>query len=119
MASGLLIDAFLVRTVLVPAMIALTGYNSEWPGRRLQRSAERARLAPHVVPTELSAPAPAAGDAAMARPAPAAATGWPAARPARPPLVALAAALGAAVGAAFAAYVLRRRTKRPGSRRRR
>ena len=119
MASGLLIDAFLVRTVLVPAVIALIGYHSEWPGRRLQRSAERARLAPHVVPTELSAPAPAAGDAAMARPAPAAATGWPAARPARPPLVALAAALGAAVGAAFAAYVLRRRTKRPGSRRRR
>ncbi len=33
---GLLIDAFLVRTVLVPAAIALVGERSGWPGRRLR-----------------------------------------------------------------------------------
>ncbi|MDP8968897.1 MAG: MMPL family transporter, partial [Actinomycetota bacterium] len=43
MATGLLIDAFLVRTVLVPAAIGLAGYRSEWPGRRLRRQSERAR----------------------------------------------------------------------------
>lgn len=35
MASGLLIDAFLVRTLLVPALISLFGTRSAWPGRRL------------------------------------------------------------------------------------
>ncbi len=37
MAVGLLIDAFLVRTILVPAVISLVGYRSGWPGRRLRR----------------------------------------------------------------------------------
>jgi RND superfamily putative drug exporter len=37
MAAGLLIDAFLVRTVLVPAIISLVGYRSGWPGTRLRR----------------------------------------------------------------------------------
>ena len=37
MAVGLMIDAFLVRTVLVPAIISLVGYRSGWPGRRLRR----------------------------------------------------------------------------------
>lgn len=37
MAAGLLIDAFLVRTILVPAVISLVGYRSGWPGRRLRR----------------------------------------------------------------------------------
>jgi putative drug exporter of the RND superfamily len=37
MAAGLLIDAFLVRTLLVPALIVLVGERSGWPGRRLQR----------------------------------------------------------------------------------
>ena len=46
MAAGLLIDAFLVRTVLVPAIIALVGYRSGWPGKRLRpMSAERVRTA--------------------------------------------------------------------------
>ncbi len=37
MAVGLLIDAFLVRTILVPATIAFAGYHSGWPGRWLKR----------------------------------------------------------------------------------
>ncbi len=36
MAAGLLIDAFIVRTVLVPAVISLVGYRSGWPGRWLR-----------------------------------------------------------------------------------
>jgi putative drug exporter of the RND superfamily len=36
MAVGLLIDAFVVRTVLVPALIAIVGPRSAWPGRALQ-----------------------------------------------------------------------------------
>ncbi len=39
MALGLLIDAFLVRTLLVPALITLVGPRSGWPGRRLSRRA--------------------------------------------------------------------------------
>ena len=37
MAIGLLIDAFLVRTLLVPALMILVGERSGWPGRRLRR----------------------------------------------------------------------------------
>ncbi len=37
MAVGLLLDAFLVRTMLVPAVISLVGYRSAWPGNRLRR----------------------------------------------------------------------------------
>ena len=45
MAAGLLIDAFLVRTVLVPALIALVGYRSGWPGKRLRPLiADRVRI---------------------------------------------------------------------------
>ncbi len=39
---GLLIDAFLVRSVLVPAVIALVGYRSAWPGNSLRRVGPRA-----------------------------------------------------------------------------
>ena len=42
MAAGLLVDAFLVRTILVPAIISLVGYRSAWPGDRLRRAAVRA-----------------------------------------------------------------------------
>lgn len=35
MAAGLLIDAFLVRTLLVPALIVLIGERSAWPNRRM------------------------------------------------------------------------------------
>lgn len=37
MALGLLLDAFLVRTLLVPALILIAGRGSGWPGRRLRR----------------------------------------------------------------------------------
>ena len=39
LAAGLLIDAFLVRSVLAPAVIALVGERSAWPGRRLGAAA--------------------------------------------------------------------------------
>lgn len=35
MAAGVLLDAFLVRTLLVPALISLVGEQSRWPARRL------------------------------------------------------------------------------------
>ncbi|MDQ4072441.1 MAG: MMPL family transporter, partial [Actinomycetota bacterium] len=37
-AVGLALDAFLVRTLLVPALMVLVGPVSGWPGRRLRRS---------------------------------------------------------------------------------
>jgi putative drug exporter of the RND superfamily len=40
MGVGLVLDAFVVRTLLVPALISLVGERSAWPGRRLR---ERAR----------------------------------------------------------------------------
>ncbi|MDP8944052.1 MAG: MMPL family transporter, partial [Actinomycetota bacterium] len=43
MGVGLLIDAFLVRTLLVPAMISLAGARSGWPGRRLKEKRPAAR----------------------------------------------------------------------------
>ena len=36
MAAGLLIDAFVVRTLLVPALITLFGEGGSWPGGRLR-----------------------------------------------------------------------------------
>jgi uncharacterized membrane protein YdfJ with MMPL/SSD domain len=39
MSVGLLLDVFLVRTVLVPAMIVIVGERSGWPGKRLARRA--------------------------------------------------------------------------------
>lgn len=39
MAVGLLIDAFVVRTILVPALLALVGPRSAWPGRALRQTA--------------------------------------------------------------------------------
>jgi putative drug exporter of the RND superfamily len=36
MTAGLLLDAFVVRTLLVPALITLVGPRSGWPGRRLR-----------------------------------------------------------------------------------
>ncbi|MGQ0718967.1 MAG: MMPL family transporter [Pseudonocardiales bacterium] len=35
MAVGVLIDAFIVRSLLVPALISLIGRASGWPGKRL------------------------------------------------------------------------------------
>jgi putative drug exporter of the RND superfamily len=36
MVAGILIDSFLVRSILVPALISLFGTTSGWPGRRLR-----------------------------------------------------------------------------------
>ena len=35
MAVGLLIDAFIIRTILVPALVSLVGVRSSWPGHAL------------------------------------------------------------------------------------
>jgi RND superfamily putative drug exporter len=43
MAVGLLIDAFVVRTVLVPALMVIVGERSGWPGARLRRYRTRSR----------------------------------------------------------------------------
>jgi RND superfamily putative drug exporter len=43
MSAGLLLDAFLVRTLLAPAMITLVGERSGWPGRSLSHRAVRLR----------------------------------------------------------------------------
>ncbi|HSD76977.1 MAG TPA: MMPL family transporter [Solirubrobacteraceae bacterium] len=42
MAAGLLLDAFVVRTMLVPALVTLVGPVSAWPGRFRQTALERA-----------------------------------------------------------------------------
>jgi RND superfamily putative drug exporter len=38
MAVGLLIDTFLVRTILVPALLSLVGPRSAWPGNALRET---------------------------------------------------------------------------------
>ncbi len=61
LAAGLLIDAFLVRTVLAPAVIALVGERSGWPGRRLAGAPPVARVDEHAPAPSgaVSAPLPA------------------------------------------------------------
>jgi RND superfamily putative drug exporter len=39
MVVGLLLETFVVRSLLVPALIALFGHASGWPGRRLAAGA--------------------------------------------------------------------------------
>ena len=41
MGLGLLIDAFLVRALLVPALILLVGERSGWPGNQLRKVAAK------------------------------------------------------------------------------
>ena len=41
MAVGLLIEAFVIRSLLIPAVITVVGYRSGWPGRRLRRIRRR------------------------------------------------------------------------------
>jgi RND superfamily putative drug exporter len=60
MTGGLLIDAFLVRTVFVPALITLVGRRSGWPGHRLARAAV-VKTAPAPVVAGASAPRTASG----------------------------------------------------------
>lgn len=45
MAAGLLVDAFIVRAILVPALLVLVGQRSAWPGRGL-RGGRRSDAAP-------------------------------------------------------------------------
>jgi uncharacterized membrane protein YdfJ with MMPL/SSD domain len=37
MSCGLILDAFVVRTLFVPALITIVGPRSDWPGGRLRR----------------------------------------------------------------------------------
>lgn len=37
MSAGLMLDAFIVRTMLVPALMTLAGHWSAWPGKRMDR----------------------------------------------------------------------------------
>ncbi|MCP9490873.1 MAG: MMPL family transporter [Solirubrobacteraceae bacterium MAG38_C4-C5] len=69
-AVGLLIDAFLVRSVLVPAVIALVGYRSGWPGNSLSRVGPRAGRAVGAggLVTAARARVPAPGASAAPRP---------------------------------------------------
>jgi RND superfamily putative drug exporter len=62
LAAGLLIDAFIVRTVLTPAVMSLVGERSSWPSRRLN-TPQRTRVpGPERDPS--TAPGPRPGDAA-------------------------------------------------------
>ncbi len=69
MSVGLLIDAFVVRTLLVPALMALVGPRAGWPGTRLAgRDVPVAPAAPAVpvapvapLPSPVPGPAPATG----------------------------------------------------------
>jgi RND superfamily putative drug exporter len=45
MAAGLVIDAFLVRTLFVPALISIVGQRGGWPGRRLMSAPRPPRSA--------------------------------------------------------------------------
>ena len=38
MSAGIVIDAFIVRSFLVPALISLFGETGAWPGGRLRRA---------------------------------------------------------------------------------
>ena len=55
MAVGILIDSFIVRSFLVPALVSLFGTFGSWPGRRL-RTRRRARSRGRVGPTFLGPP---------------------------------------------------------------
>lgn len=74
MAVGIVIDVFVVRSLLVPSMVSLVGTASGWPGRSLQRGTRPAGLRGEVAPQPApqGAPYPAGiPDAAVGRsPAP-------------------------------------------------
>ncbi len=58
MAVGLVIDAFVVRTLLVPALLTLVGPRSAWPGHALRPAKTVARETPGGQPTPASLPEP-------------------------------------------------------------
>ena len=41
MAVGVLVETFVVRSLLVPALVALFGYTAGWPGRRIRTGVAR------------------------------------------------------------------------------
>jgi len=49
MAIGIIIDTFVVRSLLVPALVALFGRPGMWPGRRRVRAPSGGRRARHPV----------------------------------------------------------------------
>lgn len=49
-SAGLLIDAFIVRSLLAPALITLVGERSGWPGHRLKRKSEVFSGEPEIAP---------------------------------------------------------------------
>ena len=107
MAAGLLIDAFLVRTVLVPAIISLAGYSSGWPGRRLRRQPE---FVTGTAAHEQQAPEPAVvTSTARAQPAPATARLAHAARALRLPPGAAPIIIALLGTAALAWHIVRAR----------
>ncbi len=65
LATGLLIDAFIVRTVLTPAVMSLVGERSSWPSRRLDTPL-RARVPGPDPGVSEPQPAPAAPVATVA-----------------------------------------------------
>ena len=114
LATGLLIDAFLVRSVLTPAVIALVGERSSWPSNRLA-APSRARLPTPAEQPSDDPPLTVGEDRDVrgqsvrsAKPAPASTTETrPANRAGSLPAVAVIATVGL-----LGALVLRRRTTR-------
>ena len=51
MAVGIVLDVFVVRTVLVPSLVSLVGETSGWPGRALRGGTSTPRPAPSTTPT--------------------------------------------------------------------
>jgi RND superfamily putative drug exporter len=49
---GVLIDAFVVRSMLVPALVSLFGNASWWPGRRIRRRSQPAAALPETAAIE-------------------------------------------------------------------
>jgi putative drug exporter of the RND superfamily len=66
MAVGLLIDTFLVRTVLVPALLSLVGPRSAWPGHALRETPAGPTPAPTGVAAPPGTPAPSGAAASDA-----------------------------------------------------
>ena len=74
LAAGLLIDAFIVRTVLTPAVMSLVGERSSWPSRRLE-TPRRARVPgpeprPDLLPRDDAATQPVLTEPSRPAPSP-------------------------------------------------
>jgi putative drug exporter of the RND superfamily len=69
MVLGILIDAFIVRSLLVPALVALFGGVGQWPGRHYRQAARRQGQAAQPQPADLVADANQEPPAAQPGPA--------------------------------------------------